>query len=217
MLIPAPLAVFSRLKDLCLSADFWLHIGASLLRILSGYIGALITGCIMGILTAHSKLLDTLLTPAAKVIRATPVAFFIILLFVFLSKQRIPAITSFLMVLPVVWTNTYEGIGATDKKLLEMAKVFRLSPSKTLLRIYIPGIFPYLLAAAKTGMGLAWKAGIAAEVLVSPSAGIGTELHNSKIYLETVDLFAWTAVIIVISIILEKLLLQLVRRLHDTL
>lgn len=208
--------MFSRLAELMLQGKFWLHIGSSLLKILLGYLGALLFGGVLGVLTARSRLLDALLSPAAKIIRATPVASFIILMFVFLSKERIPAVTSFLMVLPVVWSNTYEGIKSADPKLLEMAKVFRLSRTKTLLRIYLPGIFPFLLAAAKAGMGLAWKAGIAAEVLVPISMGIGAELYNAKIYLETVDLFAWTAVIIIISMILEKLLVRLVRRLHDT-
>ena len=75
---------------------------------------------------------------------------------------------------------------------------------------------PFFMAAAKAGMGLAWKAGIAAEVLASPSLGIGTELYNAKIYLETADLFAWTAVIIAISVALERLFIKLLRRVYDT-
>ena len=216
MLLPAPLEVFSRLAKLVMEGEFWRHIGSSLFRIMAGYLCALLIGFILGAITARSKPLDALLSPAARVIRATPVASFIILLFVFLSKERIPAITSSLMVLPVVWSNVYEGINSTDTKLLEMAKVFRLSPAKTLRKIYLPSVFPFLLAAAKTGMGLAWKAGIAAEVMVSPASGIGAELYNAKIYLESADLFAWTAVIVIISMILEKLLMRLVRRLHDT-
>lgn len=216
MLLPAPLEVFSRLAKLVMEGEFWRHIGSSLFRIMAGYLCALLIGFVLGAITARSKPLDALLSPAARVIRATPVASFIILMFVFLSKERIPAITSFLMVLPVVWSNVYEGINSTDTKLLEMAKVFRLSPAKTLRKIYLPSVFPFLLAAAKTGMGLAWKAGIAAEVMVSPASGIGAELYNAKIYLESADLFAWTAVIVIISMILEKLLVRLVRRLHDT-
>lgn len=216
MLLPAPLEVFSRLAKLVMEGEFWRHIGSSLFRIMAGYLCALLIGFVLGAITARSKPLDALLSPAARIIRATPVASFIILLFVFLSKERIPAITSFLMVLPVVWSNVYEGINSTDTKLLEMAKVFRLSPAKTLRKIYLPSVFPFLLAAAKTGMGLAWKAGIAAEVMVSPASGIGAELYNAKIYLESADLFAWTAVIVIISMILEKLLMRLVRRLHDT-
>ncbi len=216
MLLPAPLEVFSRLAKLVMEGEFWRHIGSSLFRIMAGYLCALLIGFVLGAITARSKPLDALLSPAARVIRATPVASFIILLFVFLSKERIPAITSFLMVLPVVWSNVYEGINSTDTKLLEMAKVFRLSPAKTLRKIYLPSVFPFLLAAAKTGMGLAWKAGIAAEVMVSPASGIGAELYNAKIYLESADLFAWTAVIVIISMILEKLLVRLVRRFHDT-
>lgn len=216
VLVPSPMSVLRRLGVLCIQVDFWRHIGASLLRILIGYLCALLAGSLLGLLTARSRALDALLSPAARVIRATPVASFIILLFVFLSRERIPAVTSFLMVLPVVWSNTHEGICAADAELLEMARVFRLGPIKTLLKIYLPGAAPFILAAAKTGMGLAWKAGIAAEVLVSPLLGIGTELYSAKIYLETTDLFAWTAVIIAISMALEWLLVALVRRLHDT-
>lgn len=208
--------MFLRLTELGTETVFWQHIGSSLLRILVGYLCALVAGCCLGIVTALSQPLDTLLSPAARIIRATPVASFIILLFVFLSKERIPAVTSFLMVLPVVWSNTYEGIRSADTKLLEMARIFRLGKVKTLLKIYLPGVFPFLLAAARTGMGLAWKAGIAAEVLVAPGTGIGSELYSAKIYLETTDLFAWTAVIITISMILEKILTVIIRRLHDT-
>ena len=160
--------------------------------------------------------MDAFLSPLSRIIRSTPVASFIMLLFLFLTKERIPTVTSFLMVMPVVWSNVYEGITGTDVKLLEMAKVFRLSFPDTLRHIYIPAIMPFFMAAAKAGMGLAWKAGIAAEVLASPSLGIGTELYNAKIYLETADLFAWTAVIIAISVALERLFIKLLRRVYDT-
>ncbi len=97
-----------------------------------------------------------------------------------------------------------------------MAHVFNIKKAAILKHIYIPSIMPYFMAAAKTGMGLAWKAGIAAEVLTSPTYGIGTALYNSKIYLEITDLFAWTAVIIIISVILEKTFIWLVSKLDCT-
>ena len=103
--------------------------------------------------------MDAFLSPISRIVRATPVASFIMLLFLFLTKEHIPIVTSFLMVMPVVWSNVYEGITGTDVKLLEMARVFRLSFSDTLRHVYLPGIMPFFMAAAKAGMGLAWKAG----------------------------------------------------------
>ena len=208
LLLPSPLAVLKRLAFLIGEAAFWTNIARSLIRIMAGYFAALALGTALGYVTAQCRLLDDLLTPAARVIRATPVASFIMLLFVFAAKNNIPAVTSFLMVLPVVWLNIYEGVRSCDAGLLEMAKVFGLSRAGILRNIYVPEVYPFFTAAAKVGVGLAWKAGIAAEVLVNPKFGIGTMLHDSKVYLETADLFAWTLVVIIISIILEKLIVK---------
>ena len=213
LLIPSPLRVLIKLWTLAGTGRFWSNIALSILRIVIGYLAALAVGSLIGILTALSGLLDAFLSPIAKIIRATPVASFIILLFVFLARNHIPAFTAFLMVVPLVWANVYEGIKNCDQNLLEMAQVFCLRRRTILGKIYLPSVMPFFLAAARTGMGLAWKAGIAAEVLTSPTYGIGTALYNSKIYLETTDLFAWTCVIILISVILEKLFLQLIRKL----
>ena len=214
LIVPSPLHVFERIISLAGTGTFWMNIASSILRIVIGYLCALIIGTVIGILTALSKLLDAFLSPAARIIRATPVASFIILMFVFITKNHIPAFTAFLIVFPIVWANVHQGIAECDKKLLEMAKVFRLRKRTILTRIYIPSVMPYFMAAAETGMGMAWKAGIAAEILTSPVFGIGTALYNSKIYLETTDLFAWTAVIVIISVILEKIFVKLFNRLY---
>ena len=211
LIVPSPWSVFLRILSLGATGEFWLDVGGSLLRIMIGFAIAVIMGALTGIATARVRILDSFLSPAAKVIRATPVASFIILLFVFVAKNNIPAVTAFLMVLPVVWVNVYEGIKSTDKKLLEMAKVFELSRPVVIRKIYFPHIKPFFIAAVKTGVGLSWKAGIAAEVIVNPKYGIGSALHDSKVYLETTDLFAWTAVVIIISIILEKVIVALIR------
>ena len=216
LIVPSPQSVLVRLIQLAGTNIFWVDIGRSLLRILIGYVLAVILGILIGMATARIRFLDDFLTPAAKVIRATPVASFIILLFVFAVRDHIPVITVFLMVLPVIWANVYEGIKSTDHKLMEMAKVFDL-PKKTVYgKIYLPHILPFFTAAVKTGIGLAWKAGIAAEVIVNPKYGIGSALHDSKVYLETTDLFAWTVVIIIISMILEKILVKLIGKLDKT-
>ena len=212
VLIPSPAAVLLRLGQLICTLPFWQQVGLSLLRILTGFALALVLGTVFGALTARSALADTLLSPALRTVRAIPVASFIILLFVLMSKEYIPTVTSFLMVLPVVWSNVDQGVRSTDIQLLEMAQVFRLSRRKVLRHIWLPQVAPFFLAAARTGMGLAWKAGVAAEVLAAPRLGIGRALYEAKVYLETADLFAWTAVIVCISVVLEKGLVWLIGR-----
>lgn len=214
IIIPSPINVFARLATLIIAAPFWKAIGASLLRIIIGYLLALIIGTGFGILTAFSKIADAFFTPVSKVIRATPVVSFILLLFVFVAKNNIPAVTAFLMVTPIVWANVHSGIKSTDSNLLKMARTFNLSKRSKFVNIYFPAAMPNFMTAAKMGIGFAWKSGIAAEVLINPTYGIGAALFDSKVYLETTDLFAWTIVVILLSFLLEKLLVWLVGKLY---
>jgi NitT/TauT family transport system permease protein len=177
-----------------------------LIRIVSGFIGGIIFGSISAVLTTRFRLADMLISPMLRIIRATPVASFIILALVWIKTGRLPAFISFLMVVPVVWSNVEKGIRQTDIKLLEMAKVFRLGRLKTLVSIRIPSVMPYFMAACTTGMGLAWKSGIAAEVISRPDLSIGKQLQNAKIYLETPEVFALTITVVLLSIMLEKIL-----------
>ena len=214
VLLPSPAGVARRLGQLVCTLPFWQQVGLSLLRILKGYLLALALGAALGALTARSRLADCLLSPALRTVRAIPVASFIILLFVLMSKEHIPTVTSFLMVLPVVWANVDQGVRETDPALLEMARVFRLPPGRVFRHIRLPAVMPFFLAAARTGMGLAWKAGVAAEVLAAPRLGIGRALYEAKVYLESEELFAWTAVIVAISVLLERGLVRLLGRWH---
>ena len=116
------------------------------------------------------------------------------------------------MVLPVVWANVEQGIRETDRSLLEMARVYRLSRWKTFRRIRLPSVMPYALAAMRTGLGFAWKSGVAAEVICHPKPSVGGFLYNAKVYLETPEVFVWTATVVLLSVLLEQGLLWLIRR-----
>ena len=213
LLLPSPAATLGRLGQMMAGSELWLAVGGSLLRILIGFVCGMVLGCTLGAVTAFSPLLRTLFRPLMTIIKSTPVASFIILLLVLIPTGTVPSFTVVLMVTPAFWTNIYTGAAQTDPALLEMAKVFRLSRKDTLRSIYIPSIMPYFTSALTAGIGLAWKAGIAAEVICVTRNSIGKGLYESKIYLETEDLFAWTAVVIVMSLILENALVALINRL----
>ena len=204
ILFVSPVVVFSRLWQLGGTGEFWMTVVRSCLRILAGFLLAVCCGSLLAVFTSFLPFLRDLTAPFIGIIKATPVSSFIILALVWIKSWNLSIFISFLMVLPMVWANVTQGIASTDPKLLEMAKLFRFSRWKTLLRVYLPSVRPYFLAACTTGMGFAWKSGIAAEVLGTPKGTIGRELYNAKMYLETPDLFAWTAVVIVMSVLIEK-------------
>lgn len=206
ILIVSPWTVAKRIWALGATAEFWKTAGLSLIRIMLGFVCGVFFGTLTAVATSFSKSVNELFKPLLTVIKTTPVASFILLALVWIKRDNVPSFISFLMVLPIVWANVSEGIGAADKNLLEVAKIFGFGIRKKFADIYIPSVKPYFFAGTTTAMGLAWKAGIAAEVLSQPKTSIGTHLYSSKIYLETTDLFAWTVVVIILSVILEKLL-----------
>ncbi|NLX93827.1 MAG: ABC transporter permease subunit [Clostridiales bacterium] len=212
ILLPSPWQTLARLWELAQTAEFWTASLLSLLRIVEGFVLGVVAGTLLGVLTAASSVLYEFFHPAITVIKSTPVASFIILALVWIKKPGVPVFIAFLMVLPIIWANVSEGIRQTDKYLLEMAKVFRFSRKALFAKVYIPAVLPYFFAGCTTSLGLAWKAGIAAEVLSLPAGSIGSKLYYSKIYIETIDLFAWTVAVILLSILLEKLLISLLNK-----
>ena len=190
-----------------LTAEFWQITAASIGRILLGAVMGMVVGVVLAVLTSASSLLDALTAPVMTAIQATPVASFAILVLIWLQRDFVPVLICAMMVLPVVWSNVCAGIRATDPQLLEVAKVYRLPRMRVLRRIYIPSVLPYFRAACSSALGLGWKAGIAAEVLTVPKASIGRMISESKLYLLTEELFAWTLAVVILSLLLQKLML----------
>ena len=205
LLLPGPAAVWGALVRLLPTAGFWKSVGASLLRVLAGLAGGTAAGVLLGALTAASAWADVLLSPAVRVVRSTPVVSFILLILLWVSRRLVPGVVAGLMVLPVIWEAVRQGAAGADPLLLELARAYRFSRLKTVRLIYLPSLRPYFLSSATTGLGLAWKSGVAAEVLCLPRPAIGTQIYNAKLYLEIPDLFAWTAVVVALSLALENL------------
>lgn len=206
LLLPYPATVARSLAVLALSPAFWQTVAATLGRIVAGMAVGTLAGVLLAVFTWRFVWADRLLSPVIRVIRATPVASFILLLLLWISRNLVPGVISGLMVLPVVWENLTRGLGETDGQLLELARAYRFSPWKRVRLVYLPSLRPYFLSAVTTSMGLAWKSGVAAEAICWPRPGIGTQIYNTKLYLEIPSLFAWTAVVVALSLVLEGLL-----------
>lgn len=206
LLLPGPWEVAKRLAALCPSAPFWKSALTTLGRmLLGGSIGAL-TGAAVAVASAWWGPADWVLTPLMKIVRATPVASFIILIWLWCKSAWVPVVIAALMSAPVVWSATAQAFDSVDPKLLEMAEAYRFSRGKTWRLVYLPWAGSAFAAGCKTAMGLAWKAGVAAEVLCRPRWALGTQVYNAKLGMETADLFAWTAVVVCMSILVEKTL-----------
>ena len=216
-LFPSPKDTIKVLSELVVDGKFWLISLRSFGRIILGIIVAVVIGVSIAVITSRSKLTDVLMSPVLSAVKATPVASFIILISIWLDKNNLPVFITALIVLPVVCTNISVGIRSVSRVLTEVAEVYKLPVSKKITKLYIPSIMPYFLAAMKASLGMAWKAGIAAEVLSPPTYAIGTQLSYAKTYLEMPTMFAWTFVVIIFSLVIEKLFIYSLTRISDRL
>ena len=206
LLLPYPATVLAVLTRLAGEAAFWQAILASLLRVLAGLALGVLFGGALAALTCALPWADALLSPAVRVVRAAPVASFIRLVLLWTGRNTVPAVIAALMVAPVVWDSLSQGIRAASGSLLELARAYRFSRLKTIRLVYLFSLRPHLLSALTTGAGLAWKSGVAAEVLCLPRPALGAQIYDTKYLLEIPELFAWTAVTVALSLVLERLL-----------
>ena len=212
LILPTPGAVVHKLGKLMLTAPFWVAVFTSLSRILIGILAALLLGAVLAYVTVKSRLCHHLFSPLLALFKATPVASIIFLMLLWVGRDRVPLWIAFMMALPIVWSNLREGLLQTDRQLLEMAKIFRLSKKTQLFRIHIPSILPYVLSACRSAISLAWKAGVAAEVLCVPKNSLGRAIYEGKQYLLTDELFAYTLTVVLLSVAIEAGTLWLLGR-----
>ena len=212
LLLAGPLDTARALCREISSPDFFRTVGSSLLRLFAGFCAAFLCGGVLGALSFRLHFIEALLSPLMHFCKAVPVAAFAVILLIWQGAGRLSASVCFLVVLPIVYVNVLEGLSHTDKKRLEMAHVFRFSRKNIFFYIYRPAMAPFLEGCLKTALGMGLKAGIAAEVIGIPRWSIGGEIYLSKIYLDTAGIFAWTAVILVLSFCLERAVLFLWRR-----
>lgn len=203
-LLVGPWTVVRRLAELVPTASFWGVVGRSFGRIALGFCSALVVGVGLAAAAGALRWADQLVTPLIKVIRSVPVFSFVILVLLWTSSQALASVVSFLMVMPIMYLNVREGIEKRDAELLEMARVFQVPTGRRLVAIDIPGVWPYLMAACRVGLGLAWKSGISGEVIGLPTGSIGERLYQAKLFLSSADLFAWTLAVICLSFIGER-------------
>ncbi len=211
ILLVGPAETIQSLITLSQNPEFWQSVIASAMRIGLGFILGALFGILMAALAYQKPLVKDFLEPFVAALKAIPVASFVIIVLIWIGNVNLSIVISFLIVFPIMYLNTLEGLNSTDKKLLEMAHVYRIGKLRKIRYIYLPEIYFFLVSGVKLSIGMAWKSGVAAEVIGQPLGTIGNGLYRAKIYLETGYLFAWTLVIIILSWLFEKVFLLLIK------
>jgi len=215
ILLASPVQTVVALSRGVSDTAFWSSIVFSMSRILLGFASAFVLGLVVGAISWRFKLFGELLTPAVTFVKSVPIVCFIVMLLIWLGARWVSLTAVILVAFPPVYFSTIEGLVASDQKLNEMLKIFQVGGVRKLLSYYWPSILPFVQAASKTAVGMSWKSGIAAELIGLPSGSIGEGIYRAKILLNSADLFSWTLVVVVISVITEFVFMWLLERSDD--
>jgi NitT/TauT family transport system permease protein len=130
---------------------------------------------------------------------------FIVIALVWFKSGTVPIFINLLVCFPIIYTNILEGINSIDKKILDMTKLYKVKKIYIIKDIYIPATKNYIISGIIMSLGLGFKVTIASEILSVPRYSIGLNLLESKTMLETSELFAWTLIIVFLSLFFENL------------
>lgn len=210
-LLASPLDTLFCFFRLAASAAFWKAASFSLMRIFGGFLLGLLAGVVLAGLSARFRRVREFLAPLHGVLRAIPVASFVIVALIWIPSKNLSVLICFLISFPVIYAGALDEIRRADRKMLEMAHVLRMPPLRQLAYIYLlPGLKGFEAVCA-TAIGLAWKSGTAAELISIPAGSIGERLYEAKVYLMTGELFAWTLLVILLSAACAHLFVLLLR------
>lgn len=211
ILLVTPVDVIKRLTTIHEVPDFMRLVWFSASHIMGGFFIGLALGIILAVVSYCFHWVEILLWPWMAMIKSVPVASFVVICLIWLKSDNLSVFISFLIVVPVIYKNVLMGLKNKDDKMEEAARVFKVSLLKKIRYVYVPAVAPFLISACEISAGMAWKAGVAAEIIGTPAGSVGHMIYLSKMYLDTDDLLAWTVIIVLLSVIFEKLVVAVAK------
>lgn len=211
LFLASPIDVLKKLWELFKQEDFYSTVGFSFARIAIGFFASMLFGVVFAVFAYNFAFIETLFRPFMSIAKAAPAASFTIIFFLMVGSKNMAVPVTFIMALPVFYSNILLGLQSVEPEHFEAAEVFGMLKSDRFRFIYLPYVSPFFKSSCEIGWGMAWKAGVSAEVVAITIGSIGGKIYDAKIHLETAELFAYTFVVIAIALILERITVKLVR------
>ena len=212
ILLSGPVETFTALIALGSSPSFYLSVGITIGKILLGFLIGAVTGTFLSLLSYRFSVVKDFLSPFVSVIKSIPIVSFIIIALIWAGSSNVTIIVSSVISFPIFYKNILEGLFVTDKKMLDLAKVFQMKSSKKIRYIYLPSLSSHIKSAVSLAVGMAFRGGITAEVIGQPVRSIGNGLYRAKINLATSDMLAWTLVAVLSAFLVERLISFVIKK-----
>lgn len=208
-ILAGPLDTAAALARLVPTSSFWSHVAFSAMHIVAGAVLGYLAASACALAAHRLHAVRLLLRPAMAAIKGTPIACIVVILLIWIGSCNASTAAVFLMVLPAIYFPMLGALDSVDPRMRELADVFGMRGARRALAVVWPHVLPYLRAASETALSMSWKAGVAAELIGTPTGSIGERIYQAKLLLETADLFAWTVTVIAVAWLLERVALML--------
>ncbi|MGI9336855.1 MAG: ABC transporter permease [Gammaproteobacteria bacterium] len=206
--LPTPVAVVVQLWTLATEGELLQHLAITLARVVVSFVIAMFIGSAIGMLMGRSERMDSAFDGLLVLGLNIPALVTIVLCYIWFGLTEAAAVTAVaLNKIPTVAVTVREGARAVDRELLEVSTVFRLSGMRTLHSVYLPQLYPYLMAAARSGLALIWKIVLVVELL-GRSSGIGYLLGTYFQFFDIGSILACTIAFASVIFCVEGLLVR---------
>lgn len=206
LILPGPALTFGSLWDIIKGGSFFLEIGVTLHRLFMGLFGALLAGSVLGFLIGINEKIKRVVEPLIYILQSIPPILFMTLAMIWFGLDGQATIfIVFIVSLPIMAISIKEGFDNIDMKLVQMGKIFQFSKYKIVKVIIIPSLKTYFKSGFIILIGLGWKLVIMGEVL-SSGTGLGSQITEGRLNLETNKVFAWSMVVIILCYLSQKII-----------
>jgi NitT/TauT family transport system permease protein len=193
---PRPLQVWQALTSLFGSGLIWVHLGATLYRIVVGFFLAAAIGVPLGLVIGSSPRLQTFLSPVLPIMNSISSAIWALLAVVWFGlSDATPIFVVLTTGLPLIITNVWKGTQNVNPDWLEVAKSVRMPKYKVLWKVYLPAVLPDFFSGARLAFGFGSRVSLVAEALGS-STGVGFMIARAADLLQTSHVIAWSIILI---------------------
>jgi ABC-type nitrate/sulfonate/bicarbonate transport system, permease component len=173
-MVPAPSAVLKAWVGLLGDPGYWQSWYLSLLRVLSGFIAAMLIGIPLGLLMAVSRTFNWLWFPSFEVLRPIPPLAWVPVAIIFWPTQELSiGFVTFLGAFFTVVINVVGGAKSIDGRFFQAAQAMGASQWDIFRRVVLPATLPSIVVGSSVGMGITWNVVVAAE-MISGGGGSGS-------------------------------------------
>ena len=211
-IIPTPIDTLRIIGEEMQKDSFFRAILSTLERAFISFMISFACASILATLAHFNRFIGTMLNPFIVLCRSMPTMALVLILLLAVRSDMLPTSVAFLVVFPLCYENMRAAISETDKRLITMAKVFKIPKWRQVMGIYIPAMLPFVFSSVIAGFGLNIKVVISAEVMGLPSMSIGYLILSARQGFNFGVSFAWLVIAVVLSLICECIL-RLIKRL----